>query len=94
VPALTTLDGKLSFDLAGALVPGGELFNEMGRELAFEKSRRQSMIRWGVYTDVTKWALPHYNSGDVIVSGTHTNLFPVHKDKITANPNLTQNPGY
>jgi len=94
VPALTTLDGKLSFDLAGAVVPGGELFNEMGRELAFEKSRRQSMIRWGVYTDVTKWALPHYNAGDVIVSGAHTNLFPVHKDKIAANPNLTQNPGY
>ena len=94
VPALTTLDGKLSFDLAGAVVPGGELFNEMGRELAFEKYRRQAMIRWGVYTDVAKWALPHNNAGDVIVSTPNTNLFPVHKDKIAANPNLTQNPGY
>jgi hypothetical protein len=94
VPALTTLDGKMSFDLAGAVVPGGELFNEMGREMAFEKYRRQAMIRWGVYTDVAKWALPHYNVGDVIVSTPNTNLFPVHKDKIAANPNLVQNPGY
>jgi hypothetical protein len=94
VPALTSLDGKLSFDLAGAVVPGGELFNEMGRELAFEKSRRQAMIRWGVYTSVNKWALPAYNPGDVIVTDAKTNLFPVHKDKLAANPNLTQNPGY
>jgi hypothetical protein len=94
VPNLTTLDGKLSFDLAGASVAGGELFNEMGRELAFEKSRRQAMIRWGVYTDINKWALPHYNPGDVVVSASFTNLFPIHKDKIAANPNLTQNTGY
>ena len=30
---LTSLDGKLSFDLAGPVVPGGELFNERGREM-------------------------------------------------------------
>jgi hypothetical protein len=94
VADLTTLDGKLSFDLEGDVVPGGELFNELGRELAFEKSRRQSMIRWGVFTDIEKWVLPHYNVGDVVVSGEHTNLFPVHKDKLAANPNLDQNPGY
>lgn len=94
VPDLVTLDGKLSFDLAGAVVPGGELFNEMGRELAFEKSRRQAMIRWGVFTNVDKWALPHNNAGDVIVTASYTNLFPIHKDKIAANPNLTQNTGY
>lgn len=94
VPVLTSLDGKLSFDLAGAVVPGGELFNEMGREMAFEKYRRQAMIRWGVYTDVAKWALPHYNPGDVIVSTPNTTIFPVHKDKIAANPNLVQNLGY
>jgi starch-binding outer membrane protein, SusD/RagB family len=94
VPDLVTLNGKLSFDLAGAVVPGGELFNEMGRELAFEKSRRQAMIRWGVFTNVDKWALPHNNAGDVIVTASFTNLFPIHKDKIAANPNLTQNTGY
>ncbi len=94
VPAITTLNGKLSFDLAGATVAGGELFNELGRELAFEKQRRQSMIRWGVYTDINKWVLPHYNVGDIVVSDPKTLLFPVHKDKLAANPNLIQNPGY
>ena len=94
VDNLTTLDGKLSFDLAGAVVPGGELFNELGRELAFEKSRRQAMIRWGVYTDVTKWMLPANNVGDVWKTEPFRVLFPVHKDKLAANPNLVQNPGY
>ena len=94
VPDLTTLDGKLSFDLAGATVGGGELFNELGRELAFEKSRRQSMIRWDVFTDVNKWVLPYNNIGDAVVTTPNTKLFPIHKDKIAANPNLIQNPGY
>jgi len=52
------------------------------------------MIRWGVFTNVDKWALPHNNSGDVIITASYTNLFPIHKDKIAANPNLTQNTGY
>ena len=94
VANLTTLDGKLSFDLAGAVVPGGELFNELGRELAFEKSKRQAMIRWGVFTDVTKWMLPAKNVGDVWKTDAYLTLFPIHKDKLAANPNLKQNPGY
>lgn len=94
VDDLSSLDGKLSFDLTGPTVDGGELFNELGRELAFEKSRRQAMIRWGVYTDIAKWVLPYNNPGDVVVSASYTNLFPVHKDKLAANPNLVQNPGY
>jgi len=28
------------------------------------------------------------------VDGEHTTLFPVHREKIDANPNLVQNPGY
>ena len=94
VANLTTLDGKLSFDLAGAVVPGGELFNELGRELAFEKSRRQAMIRWGVFTNVTKWMLPAKNVGDVWKTDAYLTLFPIHKDKLAANPNLKQNDGY
>jgi len=94
VANLTTLDGKLSFDLAGAVVPGGELFNELGRELAFEKSKRQAMIRWGVFTNVTKWMLPAKNVGDVWKTDAYLTLFPIHKDKLAANPNLKQNDGY
>jgi hypothetical protein len=94
VPALTTLDGPLSFDLAAGDVPGGELFNEIGREMFAENHRRQDLIRWGFFTDVEKWVLPFYNPGDVMTTDDYTTLFPVHSDKLSANPNLTQNPGY
>ena len=94
VPDLTSLNGPLSYDKTGPSVTGGELFNEIGREMFAENHKRTNLIRWGLYTDVAKWALPFYNPGDRIEAGVHTKLFPVHKDKIAANPNLTQNPGY
>jgi hypothetical protein len=94
VANLTSLDGKLSYDLAGPVVPGGELFNEIGREMFAENHRRQDLVRFGLYNDVAKWALPAYNPGDVIKTGAYTTILPIHKDKIAANPNLTQNPGY
>ncbi len=95
--ALMSLDGPLSFDMAGGVVPGGELFNEIGREMFAENHRRQDLIRWGFFTDVDKWVLPFYNPGDVLKSGdaaSYTTLYPVHRDKLAANPNLVQNPGY
>jgi len=94
VADLTTLDGPLSFDMAGGDVSGGELFNEIGREMFAENQRRQDLIRWGFYTDVDKWVLPFYNPQDVLKTDAYTNLFPVHRDKLDANPNLVQNPGY
>lgn len=94
VPDLTTLDGPLSFDMAAGDVPGGELFNEIGREMFAENHRRQDLIRWGFFTDVDKWVLPFYNPQDILETGEHTNLYPLHRAKLEANPNLTQNPGY
>ena len=93
VAELTTLDGPLSFDLAGGDVSGGELFSEIGREMFYENHRRQDLIRWGFFTDVDKWALP-YNNPDVLVTDDYTTLFPIHRDQRDANPNLLQNPGY
>jgi len=93
---LTSLDGVVSFDIDddNAVISGGELFNEIGREMFAENHRRQDLIRWGFFTDLDKWLLPFNNVGDIRVKGEHTTLFPVHRDKIEANPNLTQNPGY
>jgi hypothetical protein len=91
---LTTLDGKLSFDLTGPVQPGGELFNERGREMFAEHSRRQDLIRFGFWTMNEKWTLPYHNVGDAIKSGTYLGLFPIPKPKLAANPNLVQNPGY
>jgi hypothetical protein len=94
VPDLTSLDGPVSFDLTGGSIPGGELLNEIGREMFAENHRRQDLIRWGLFTQVAKWALPYYNPGDVMKTGSYTTLYPIHKDKLSANPNLVQNPGY
>ncbi len=94
VADLTTVDGPVSFDMTGPDVQGGELFNEMAREMFSESTKRQALIRWGLFDDVALWALPANNPGDVPVGGEHTTLFPIHRDKIEANPNLTQNPGY
>ena len=93
--ALASLDGKLSYDLDGVVVTGGELFNEMGREMFAEHNRRQDLIRWGLFNDVAKWSLPFYNVGDVLnKNGVNSVLYPINKNKISANPNLIQNPGY
>jgi hypothetical protein len=94
--AITSLDGKLSFDLAGPSVAGGELFNERGREMFAEHSRRQDLIRFGLWSSVNKWVLPHHNTTDVVnaKSDPYLTLYPIPKPKLAANPNLVQNPGY
>lgn len=92
---LASLDGKLSFDLAGPVVAGGELFNEMGREMFAEHNRRQDLIRWGFFNNNDKWHLPFNNAGDAMNTvGAYLKLFPINKAKLAANPNLVQNPGY
>lgn len=94
VPDLTTVDGPVSYDMTGPSIPGGELFNEIGREMFAEHHRREDIIRWGLYDELEKWILPYYNPGDVVKKGPYLTIFPIHKDKIAANPNLVQNPGY
>ena len=93
---LTSLDGALSFDLAGGSVPGGELFNERGREMFAEHSRRQDLIRFGLWSQVNKWVLPHHNTTDVVNAKTdsYLTLYPIPKVQMAANTNLVQNPGY
>jgi starch-binding outer membrane protein, SusD/RagB family len=93
---LTSLDGALSFDLPGGSVAGGELFNERGREMFAEHSRRQDLIRFGLWTSVNKWVLPHHNTTDVVSakSDPYLSLYPIPKSKLAANPNLVQNSGY
>lgn len=94
-PLTTTLDGKLSFFMEGPVVAGGELLNEMGREMFAEHNRRQDLIRWGYFTQNDKWVLPFHNPGDVLKTGDpNLTIFPINRSKLDANPNLKQNPGY
>jgi hypothetical protein len=94
VPDLTTLDGPISFDIAGASITGGELLNEMGREMAFEHNRRQDLIRFGLYEQQAKWLPPYNNAGDVLKTDTYRRIYPISRTQKASNPNLVQNPGY
>ncbi|MCU0400897.1 MAG: RagB/SusD family nutrient uptake outer membrane protein [Algoriphagus sp.] len=62
-----------------------ELYNERGREMFAEASRRTDAIRFG------KWNLPWWEKQ---ASQPFRALFPIPQNQINANPALRQNPGY
>jgi len=63
------------------------LFNERGRELAWENFRRQDCIRFGTFANARK----PQKSQD---ADNHWELYPIPLNQHTSNPNLVQNPGY
>jgi len=62
-----------------------ELYNERGREMFAEASRRTDAIRFG------KWSQPWWEKQ---TSTAIRNIFPIPQNQINANPKLKQNPGY
>mgnify|MGYP006140142731 FL=1 len=62
-----------------------ELYNERGREMFAEATRRSDAIRFG------KWNLPWWEKQ---ASQPFRALFPIPQNQINANPALKQNPGY
>lgn len=59
---------------------------ERGREMFFETTRRQDMIRFGKYNSAFRF---HPADADA-----HVNIFPIPETVLNANKNLKQNPGY
>lgn len=85
---------------AGAPLIGDSALNldfiltERSRELYWEGHRRTDLIRFGKFTKNYAW--PWKNG---VYSGTASiddkyKLYPLPASELTANPNLTQNPGY
>ncbi|GAB4312186.1 MAG: RagB/SusD family nutrient uptake outer membrane protein [Bacteroidales bacterium] len=70
------------------------ILDERGRELYWEAHRRTDLIRFGKFTG-GEYLWPWKGK---VKEGTATdskyNLFPIPAADLTANPNLTQNPGY
>ena len=62
-----------------------ELLDERAREFAYEMTRREDLIRFGKFDDAW-W--------EKEASDEHYKLFPIPTNIRTANPALTQNPGY
>ena len=69
-----------------AAVDLNALLDERGRELYWESSRRNDLIRFGKY--LLAW---QEKSAD---AGTRNLLFPIPSSQLAVNPNLSQNPGY
>lgn len=59
---------------------------ERGREMFFEATRRQDMIRFGTYNKAFQFHPADPND--------HVNIFPIPATVLNANPNLKQNLGY
>lgn len=68
------------------------LLAERGRELFFEQTRRQDLIRFaGAEGGETRYNDPwRYKE----LSGAFRNVAPIPENQLQANPNLVQNPGY
>jgi starch-binding outer membrane protein, SusD/RagB family len=62
-----------------------EVYDERGRELAWEGHRRQDMIRFGTFTAARAFKA---------ASSPIYKLFPIPAEAIANNPTLVQNPGY
>ena len=86
--------GDTSGDITPAELTLSFIIDERGRELLWEAHRRTDLVRFGLFTGNTyTWAW----KGNVAAgTGTpaHLNLYPLPASQLSANPNLTQNPGY
>lgn len=63
-----------------------DVYDERGRELAFDAKRRTDMIRYGKFTNDT-WTFKS-------VTESFRNVYPIPQPQIDSNPNLVQNNGY
>ncbi len=64
-----------------------ELLDEWGREFFAEGRRRTDLCRWNKFTTGTWWD----KQPD---ADNHTDIFPLSRNTLGANPDLVQNPGY
>lgn len=64
-----------------------DIENERAREFIWEGQRRRDMVRFGTYFTGT-WTFK------TSATSTDKGIYPIPMEQITANPKLTQNPGY
>lgn len=64
-----------------------ELYNERGREFAWECVRRRDMIRFGTF-NTAQWGFVEGPQAETV------KWFPIYRDVLSAEPRWTQNPGY
>ena len=77
---LYTPEGKIRLDEK-------EMLDEWGREFFAESRRRIDLIRFGKFSSGSWWD----KTPD---ADNHTEIFPIMRSVLNANPALKQNPGY
>lgn len=81
------LDEYLYAPDGNAVLTEAELLDEWGREFISEGRRRTDLIRFGRFCTGVWWdKQPDPDS--------HTEIMPLHRDVLSSNPALKQNPGY
>jgi hypothetical protein len=71
----------------GVTLTENELIDEWGREFFSEGRRRTDLIRWNKFSKESWWD----KTPD---ADNHTEIFPIPRDFLGADPDLVQNPGY
>ena len=82
-----------------ALTSIKDILDERGREMVWEPTRREDLIRYGMYTEPTrdkyKGVPTATGAGDWVDDETgYTLVFPIPVNVLNLHPNLSQNPGY
>ena len=71
-----------------------DVLKERSRELYWEGHRRSDLIRFGKFTGGSYTWSWKGNSASGSSTSDYLKLYPLPATELTANPNLTQNPGY
>lgn len=71
-----------------------DLIDEWGREFYFEGRRRSDLVRFGLFTSGSY--LWDWKGGTYAGNGVNStyNIYPIPYTELSANENMTQNPGY
>ena len=86
--------GGTSGNITGAQLTLDFILDERGRELLWEAHRRTDLVRFGRFTGGGYlWAWKGGAAGGTATE-SFRDLYPLPASELTANPNLTQNPGY
>lgn len=87
-------NGSTTWNISDADLSLDFIIDERARELHWESHRRQDLRRYGSFTGSSYvWTLKG-NSLSGIPLADFRGLFPIPSESMSANPNLTQNPGY
>ena len=86
--------GDNSGDITAGQLTLPFILDERGRELLWEGHRRTDLIRYGLFTGGTYLWSWKGNTQLGTSTPDYLNLYPIPATQLSANPNLTQNPGY